>query len=69
MPVRSGTPGGRPWSRSSDCKRRWRNGRDYPDHDHAADLALHGRALLDAGFAETDTVWQHLTDRVLVAVR
>lgn len=48
---------------------RARRHHDHPDHDHQADLAFHVRALREAGFAEVETVWQRLTDRVLVAVR
>jgi len=42
---------------------------DHPDHDHPADLAVHVESLRQAGFAEVDTLWQHLADRVLVAIR
>ena len=35
-------------------------------HTH---FAVHKAALLDAGFAEVDTVWQHLANRVLAAIR
>lgn len=38
-----------------------------PDAD--ASLALHSLGLRQAGFAEVATVWQHLDDRVLLAVR
>lgn len=42
---------------------------DHPDHEHPADLAMHVEALHQAGFAEVGTIWQHLADRVLVAIR
>jgi SAM-dependent methyltransferase len=42
---------------------------EHPDHDHPIELAGHVEALHQAGFAEVDTIWQHLTDRVLVAIR
>jgi SAM-dependent methyltransferase len=42
---------------------------DHPDHEHQADLAAHVEALHQAGFSEVGTMWQHLADRVLVAVR
>lgn len=40
-----------------------RSGHRKPDHD------THVAALRDAGFAEIGTVWAHLDNRVLVAVR
>jgi SAM-dependent methyltransferase len=42
---------------------------DHPDHDHPVELAAHVEALRQAGFSEVDTIWQHLSDRVLVAIR
>jgi SAM-dependent methyltransferase len=42
---------------------------DHPDHENQADLAAHVMLLRQAGFAEVDTLWQHLADRVLVAIR
>ncbi len=48
---------------------RSRRHHDHPDHDHQSGYAFHRGALVDAGFAEVDTLWQRLTDRVLVAVR
>lgn len=42
---------------------------DHPDHANQADLATHLVLLRQAGFAEADTLWQHLGDRVLVAIR
>lgn len=32
-------------------------------------FAVHRAALLDAGFSEVDTIWQHFENRVLAAVR
>ncbi|MBJ7609364.1 MAG: class I SAM-dependent methyltransferase [Candidatus Dormibacteraeota bacterium] len=54
---------------AAEVAERARRHHDHPDHHHQADLAVHVGALRDAGFAEVETVWQHLTDRVLVAVR
>jgi SAM-dependent methyltransferase len=54
---------------AEEVAERSRRHHDHPDHDHPATLAFHVAALRDAGFREADTVWQHLTDRVLVAVR
>lgn len=48
---------------------RGRRHHDHPDHDHPLPVDAHARLLRDAGFAEADTVWQHLADRVLVAIR
>ena len=48
---------------------RTRRRHEHP-HDHARHaLEFHRAALLSAGFAEVGTVWQRLTDRVLVAIR
>ncbi len=48
---------------------RRRRHHDHPDHEHPADLSTHVSALRSAGFTEAGTIWQHLADRVLVAVR
>lgn len=48
---------------------RGRRHHDHPDHEHQADLTVHVNALLEAGFSEVETIWQHLSDRVLVAIR
>ncbi len=48
---------------------RARRHHDHPDHEHPADLATHIQGLREAGFAEVGTIWQHLADRVLVAIR
>ncbi len=42
---------------------------EHPDHDHPLDVAAHTAVLREADFAEVDTIWQHLADRVLVAIR
>ncbi|MDQ6856102.1 MAG: class I SAM-dependent methyltransferase [Candidatus Dormibacteraeota bacterium] len=42
---------------------------EHPDHEHHADLATHIEGLRQAGFSEVGTIWQHLADRVLVAIR
>ncbi len=54
---------------AAEVAERARRHHDHPDHDHSADLAFHVEALREAGFEEVETIWQHLTDRVLVAVR
>jgi SAM-dependent methyltransferase len=46
--------------------------RRYHTHPHdndAPSYEFHRSALLVAGFAEVGTIWQHLTNRVLVAIR
>jgi SAM-dependent methyltransferase len=54
---------------AAELAERSRRHHDHPDHEHAADLAMHIEALGQAGFSEVDTVWQHVADRVLVAIR
>jgi SAM-dependent methyltransferase len=54
---------------SAELVERGRRHHDHPDHDHPLDVAAHTAALRQAGFAEVDTIWQHLADRVLVAIR
>jgi SAM-dependent methyltransferase len=54
---------------AAELAERSRRHHDHPDHEHAADLGMHIEALRQAGFAEVDTVWQHVADRVLVAIR
>ncbi len=42
---------------------------DHPHEENQADLAAHVESLHQAGFAEVETMWQHLADRVLAAIR
>jgi len=54
---------------ASEVVERRRRRHDHP-HDNAAhSYEFHRAALLAAGFAEVGTVWQRLTNRVLIAVR
>jgi hypothetical protein len=41
----------------------------HPHADEPHSLESHRGALFAAGFAEVGTVWQHLTNRVLIALR
>ncbi len=53
----------------AEVAERGRRHHDHPDHEHPADLPAHIDALHQAGFVEVGTMWQHLADRVLVAIR
>jgi hypothetical protein len=44
-------------------------GHEHPRHEKPQTYDFHRSALLAAGFAEVGTIWQRLTDRVLIAVR
>ena len=46
--------------------RRWH---DHPHDDEAHSYEFHRSALFSAGFVEVGTLWQHLANRVLVAIR
>jgi SAM-dependent methyltransferase len=48
---------------------RRRRGHDHPHDDEGLAYEFHRAALLAAGFSEVGTIWQHLVNRVLVAVR
>lgn len=54
---------------AEEIAERRRRHHDHPERELTPDLAFHRRALREAGFAEVDTIWQHLADRVLMAVR
>jgi SAM-dependent methyltransferase len=54
---------------ATEVAERGRRHHEHPDHDHPLDVAAHAASLRQAGFAEVDTIWQHLADRVLVAIR
>jgi hypothetical protein len=41
----------------------------HPDHRQPGELTFLRAALLRSGFAEADTVWQRLDNRVLAAIR
>ncbi|MBV8194262.1 MAG: class I SAM-dependent methyltransferase [Candidatus Dormibacteraeota bacterium] len=42
---------------------------EHPHDDRGHTYEFHRQALLAAGFAEVATIWQHLMNRVLIAVR
>ena len=46
--------------------RRWH---DHPHEDEGHSYEFHRSALFSAGFVEVGTLWQHLANRVLVAIR
>ncbi len=48
---------------------RRRRGHDHPHGELRQTYEFHRAALLAAGFSEVGTVWQRLTDRVLIAIR
>ena len=54
---------------NGEVSERARRHHDHPEHEHQADLPFHRNALRAAGFREVDTLWQRLSDRVLVGVR
>lgn len=54
---------------AGEVAERRRRHHDHPHDDHQADVEVHAQALREAGFSEVETIWQNLTDRVLVAVR
>jgi SAM-dependent methyltransferase len=46
--------------------RRWQ---DHPHEDESHSYEFHRSALFSAGFVEVGTLWQHLSNRVLIAIR
>jgi len=52
-----------------EVEERSHRGHDHPHDNEAHSYEFHRSALFAAGFTEVGTVWQHLTNRVLVAVR
>ena len=54
---------------AAEVTERRRRGHEHPSVEHHPDLAWHREALLGAGFTEADSLWQHGTDRVIVAIR
>jgi len=54
---------------AAEVAERGRRHHDHPAHDHPLEVGAHAAALRQAGFSEVDTLWQHLADRVLLAIR
>jgi SAM-dependent methyltransferase len=54
---------------AAEVTERARRAHDHPHADNAHSYEFHRSALFAAGFAEVGTLWQHLANRVLVAVR
>jgi SAM-dependent methyltransferase len=54
---------------SAEVAERARRAHTHPHDDVAHSYEFHRAALLAAGFAEVGTVWQRLSNRVLIAVR
>lgn len=50
----------------AERERRWH---DHPHGDEAHSVEFHQSALFAAGFVEVSTIWQHLANRVLIAIR
>jgi SAM-dependent methyltransferase len=50
----------------AERERRWHA---HPHEDEAHSYEFHQSALFAAGFAEVGTIWQHLANRVLIAIR
>lgn len=54
---------------AAEVAERARRAHDHPHADNAHSYEFHRSALFAAGFAEVGTLWQHLANRVLVAIR
>ncbi|HEY8672471.1 MAG TPA: class I SAM-dependent methyltransferase [Candidatus Dormibacteraeota bacterium] len=54
---------------AAEVAERARRAHDHPHNDNPHSYEFHASALFAAGFAEVGTLWQHLANRVLVAVR
>jgi SAM-dependent methyltransferase len=54
---------------AADVAERARRAHDHPHSDNAHSYEFHASALFAAGFTEVGTLWQHLVNRVLIAVR
>jgi SAM-dependent methyltransferase len=50
----------------AERERRWHT---HPHEDEAHSYEFHQSALFSAGFTEVGTLWQHLANRVLIAIR
>jgi SAM-dependent methyltransferase len=56
-------------SLAAEVAERARRAHDHPHGDNAHSYEFHRAALFAAGFAEAGTIWQHLSNRVLIAIR
>ena len=54
---------------AAEVAERARRAHDHPHGDNAHSYEFHRSALFAAGFAEVATIWQHLSNRVLIAIR
>jgi SAM-dependent methyltransferase len=54
---------------AAEVAERARRAHDHPHGDNAHSYEFHRSALFAAGFAEAGTIWQHLSNRVLIAIR
>jgi SAM-dependent methyltransferase len=54
---------------AAEVAERARRAHDHPHDDNAHSYEFHRSALFAAGFAEVGTLWQHLSNRVLIAIR
>jgi SAM-dependent methyltransferase len=54
---------------AAEVAERARRAHDHPHSDNAHTYEFHASALFAAGFTEVGTLWQHLVNRVLIAVR
>lgn len=54
---------------AAEVGERARRSHDHPHADNAHSYEFHRSALFASGFAEVATIWQHLANRVLVAIR
>ena len=54
---------------AAEVRERARRAHDHPHADNAHSYEFHRSALFASGFAEVATIWQHLANRVLVAIR
>jgi SAM-dependent methyltransferase len=54
---------------AAEVAERARRGHDHPHEDIVHTYEFHRSALFAAGFVEVGTLWQHMANRVLVAIR
>jgi hypothetical protein len=54
---------------AAEVAERARRAHVHPHDDESHSYEFHRSALFAAGFSEVGTIWQHLTNRVLIAVR
>ena len=57
------------WRSPAEVAERARRWHTHPHEDEAHSYEFHRSALFAAGFVEVGTLWQHLANRVLVAIR